>query len=70
MRYLHKALFLSLVVSSLVPVDAQTADIPPPSGSSPNLVEKLRQLIDRGHATDVLKQLDELTARSVPCPQV
>jgi tetratricopeptide (TPR) repeat protein len=63
MHYLHKALLLFpllITASSLAPIDAQTLDTTP-SASSPNLVQ-LRQMIDRGHAADVLKQLDELAA--------
>ncbi len=69
MRYMHKALLLSfllIVAVPLAPMHAQTVNAPSPSGSSPNLVQ-LRQMIDRGHASDVLKQLDEVTAqRPVP----
>lgn len=63
---LHKALLLFPLLIALAPIDAQTVDAPPPAGSSPNLVQ-LRQMIDRGHAADVLKQLDQLaTQHPVP----
>ena len=69
MHYLRKALLLVsllITVQSLATIDAQTADTPSPSGSSSSLVQ-LRQMIDRGHAADALKQLDELAAkRPVP----
>ncbi len=69
MRYLHKALPLSLsllMMASLASTDAQTMDTPSSVGSSPNLVQ-LRQMIDRGHAADALKQLDQLAAQH-PAP--
>jgi predicted Zn-dependent protease len=69
MHYLHKALLLVpllITVQSFAPIDAQTMATPSPSGSSPNLVQ-LQQMIDRGHAAEALKQLDELaTQRPVP----
>jgi tetratricopeptide (TPR) repeat protein len=65
MHYLHKAFLpalLLMMVALLAPIDAQTVNAASDAGSSPNLV-KLRQMIDRGHAADVLKQLDELAAQ-------
>ena len=69
MHYLYKAFLpalLLMIVALLAPIDAQTVDAPLFAGSSPNLVQ-LRQMIDRGHAADVLKQLDEL-AKQRPIP--
>jgi predicted Zn-dependent protease len=71
MRYLDKELLLSLVLF-MVPfasMDAQTADGRSVAGSLSNLVQ-LRQMIDRGHATDVLKQLDEIAAQHPVPPGV
>ncbi len=47
------------------PMDAQTVDASAAAGSSPNLVQ-LRQMIDRGHAADVLKQLDAVAQHPAP----
>jgi len=76
MRYLHIAFILSLcsVTSS---AEAQTsaasdtgksitANSPDHSAASPSLVQ-LRQMIDRGHAAEALKELDSLAAQQ-PTP--
>jgi len=71
MRYLDKALLQSLVLFmvSFAPMDAQTVDGHSSAGSAPNLVQ-LQQMIDRGHATDVLKQLDDMAAQHPAPPGV
>jgi tetratricopeptide (TPR) repeat protein len=69
MRYPHKALLISLLLmmaTSHGPIEAQTVDGPSSATTSPNLVQ-LRQMIDRGHAADVLKQLDDM-ATNRPAP--
>ncbi len=65
MRYLHIAFVLSLCIVT-VPAESQTSSASTTgqstAGVSPSLVQ-LRQMIDRGHAAEALKELDGLAVQ-------
>jgi predicted Zn-dependent protease len=72
MRYLHIAFVLSLCIVT-VPAESQTSSAPTTGQSTASVshsLVQLRQMIDRGHAAEALKELDGLAVQRPTPPGV